>query len=65
MTPEELLMVETRGLVKKWENCKLITDPKDFPVLTESFGVAIVDGVRHEFKSHEEREEFWKKQNKL
>jgi len=59
MTPEELLMIETRGLVKKWENCQLITDTKDLPILTECFGVAIVDGVRHEFKSHAERENFW------
>ncbi len=63
MTPHEQLMEETRGLISKWNNVKL-SDPKDWPVITESFGILIIDGVRHEFKSHEEAAQF-RKQNKL
>jgi hypothetical protein len=43
-----------------WRWADPINHPEDL-IITECFGVCVTeDGVKHEFKSHEEREEFYR-----
>lgn len=52
------LREKTRRLVKKWGDLRLVTDPKDFPILKESHSTLIMqDGTRINYMTEDEKQQ--------